>query len=232
MEDTELVDNPTPRVPVCLCLDTSGSMDTLDEEGGISRLDGLKNGIQLFYDAVSEDEDAKDAAEISIVTFDDKACCIFDFSSIEHHVQQGIPYLQTGGMTTMGAGINLSLDLLDRRKEKYQNAGVDYYQPWLVLMTDGSDNGNPSDLAKAIDRTSALTKDRKLTIFAVGIGEGADMNVLARISPKRPPVHLKGLKFREFFERLSQSISRVSQSTPGDDVPLPPIDPWQSYKGW
>ena len=28
----DLVNNPTPRVPICLCLDTSGSMDTVEGE--------------------------------------------------------------------------------------------------------------------------------------------------------------------------------------------------------
>ena len=54
------------------------------------------------------------------------------------------------------------------------------------------------------------------------------MNVLARFSPKRPPLRLQGLKFKEFFAWLSQSVSRTSQSTPGESVKLD-VD---GIKGW
>ena len=53
----DLVNNPTARVPVCLCLDTSGSMqgDPIRE---------LNGGVRFFYDAIRDDETALYAAEI------------------------------------------------------------------------------------------------------------------------------------------------------------------------
>ena len=60
MED--LVNNPTARVPVCLCLDTSGSMDG-------DPIRELRAGVKLFYDAIRDDEVALYSAEICIVTF-------------------------------------------------------------------------------------------------------------------------------------------------------------------
>ena len=47
----DLVDNPTARVPVCLCLDTSGSMYG-------TPIQELNDGVRLFYEAISEDETA------------------------------------------------------------------------------------------------------------------------------------------------------------------------------
>ena len=70
--------------------------------------------------------------------------------------------------------------------------------------------------------------NKKLTIFPIGIGNSADMNVLKRFSPKRDPLKLKGLNFKEFFEWLSKSVSRVSQSTPGETVQLD----LGGIKGW
>ena len=54
------------------------------------------------------------------------------------------------------------------------------------------------------------------------------MGVLAQFSPKRPPLKLQGLKFREFFAWLSKSVSKTSQSTPGESVKLD-VD---GIKGW
>ena len=122
----------------------------------------------------------------------------------------------------------MALDLLETRKKDYRNAGVDYYQPWLVLMTDGGPNGAEDELRRAISRTVEAVNNKKLTIFPIGIGPEADMRVLAQFSPNRSPLKLQGLKFREFFAWLSQSVSRTSQSIPGENVKLD-ID---GIKGW
>lgn len=244
MED--LLDNPTPRVPICLCLDTSSSMlrvvsgETVNTgrtvfkdgrewnvvEGGISALDELQEGVNHFYKAIAEDEVARYAAEICVVTFDSTAKSLVDYSTID--IQPNPPKLTANGATCMGEGVNLALDLLEQRKNEYKEAGVDYYQPWLVLMTDGEPNGSESELERAIYRTNQLVINRKLTVFPIGIGKEADMNVLARFSPKRTPLRLKGMNFKQFFEWLSQSVSGVSNSMPGDKISLDV----EGIKGW
>lgn len=208
----DLVNNPTARVPVCLCLDISGTMDG-------DPIRELNEGVKLFYDAIKEDEVAAYSAEISIVTFGGtSAVCMTDFASLQ--LQPNPPVLSASGLTPMGEAVNMGLDLLESRKQEYKDAGVDYYQPWLVLMTDGIPNGNPDELKRAIERTVELVDTHKLTIFPIGIGTDADMNVLAQFSPKRSPLRLQGLKFKEFFQWLSQSVSKTSQSIPGENIKL------------
>lgn len=218
MED--LVNNPTPRVPVCLCLDVSGSMSG-------SPIDELNQGVKLFYDAIKDDEVALYSAEVSVVTFGGSdASCIVDFASLE--LQPNPPYLTASGMTPMGEAVNLALDLLEQRKEEYKDKGVDYYQPWLVLMTDGEPNGDSRKLQTAIERTCSMVNSKKLTVFPIGIGSAADMGTLAKFSPSRSPLKLQGLKFKEFFEWLSKSVSKTSQSTPGENIKLDV----EGIKGW
>ena len=207
----DLENNPSTRVPVCLVLDTSGSM-----EG--NPIEELNEGVRLFYEAIRSDEIALYAAEISIVTFGGSAVRHADFSTLEH--QPNAPVFCANGGTPMGEAMNMALNMLEQRKNEYKSSGVDYYQPWIVLMTDGRPNGSSSELASSIERTCAMINDRKLTIFPIGIGEEADMNVLARYSPKRKPLKLQGLNFKEFFAWLSKSVSKVSQSTPGDKISL------------
>lgn len=202
-----LVDNPASRVPICIVLDTSGSMigDPINE---------LNEGLKTFFDAIHSDEVAKWSAEISIVTFGGGVTQILDFDNIQ---KQDCPKLDSNGNTPMGEAVNLALDLLERRKEEYGSVGVDYYQPWMVLMTDGQPT---DDIESAVNRTRKLIENRKLTIFPIGVGKDADISVLKSFSPIRPPLKLKGLNFKLFFEWLSQSVTKVSQSTPGDRVPL------------
>ena len=241
----DLVNNPTPRVPICLCLDTSGSMGAVEGDcqltgeqvfddgktwdlvtGGTSRIDELQKGVNLFYDAIRSDEIAVYSAEICIVTFNDKATCLLDFDNIERQTE--IPRFEAIGDTAMGEGVNKALDLLEERKQEYKNAGVDYYQPWLVLMTDGEPNGSVSEYNRAVQRTNEMINSKKLTLFPIAIGNETDLSALQKFSPNRSPLKLQGLKFQEFFAWLSKSVSKTSQSTPGETVKLDV----EGIKGW
>lgn len=219
IEFDELVDNPTTRVPVCLCLDTSGSMYG-------APIDELNRGVSMFYTAIRDDDVAKYAADICIATFGSGGAKLDqDFAGVEN---SQAPYFSAGGMTPMGEAVNIALDALERRKDEFKSSGVDYFQPWLVLMTDGAPNGNAQELERAIKRTVEAVKNKKLTVFPIGIGSAVDMNILKRFSPGRTPLKLKGLNFRQFFEWLSQSVSRTSQSSPGETIKLD-LD---GIKGW
>ena len=214
----DLVNNPSTRVPVCLCLDTSASM-------GGERIEELRSGVKLFYDAIRDDEIALYSAEVCVVTFGGTAQCVVDFSSLER--QTKIPSLIPCGHTPMGEAVNIALDLLERRKQEYRDRGIEYYQPWLVLMTDGEPNGDPSELERAIQRTADAASQKKLTVFPIGIGSDANMDKLRKFSvPERRPLRLQGLKFREFFQWLSQSVSRTSQSMPGEKIAMEDIRGW------
>ena len=211
----DLAENPTPRVPVCLCLDTSSSMSG-------EPIAELNQGVASFVEALRQDDVARYAAEISVVTFGGVARTAIDFAALER--QTFAPVYADGG-TPMGAGVGLAMDLLERRKREYAASGIDYYQPWLVLMTDGQ----PTDAIEASARRVAeAVSGRKLSVFPIGIGSGADMTVLAQFSPTRAPLRLDGLKFRDFFAWLSRSVARVSQSIPGQSVPLDA----EGIRGW
>ena len=218
----DLIDNPTTRVPVCICLDTSHSM-----AGAPIR--ELNAGLQAFYDAINQDEIAQFSADVSIITFgnrgDKQVNVIREFSTLVNDTKA--PTLTANGCTPMGEAVNLALDMLEERKKMYKDNGVDYYQPWIVLMTDGAPYGdkNPLDLGRAQRRSSDMANNGKLVVFPIGIGDAADMDVLAKFSPKRPPVKIKGLEFSKFFLWLSSSVSKKSQSN-GEHVQLDPINSW------
>ena len=242
----DLEDNPTARVPVCLCLDVSGSMNIIIPgtgratneqrvidgqrvyiaEGGVSRLDEMQKGIESFYETVRSDPQAHDAAEICVVTFGAGGAHIAcDFARVD---RQTVPRLSADGETPMGEAVNLALDCLEQRKKEFKEAGVDYFQPWLVLMTDGVPNGNQQALEQAITRTRNLANANRLTVFPMAVSEEADLATLSRFSPKRPPAKLKNMNFKDFFEWLGKSVQQLSNSVPGEKPTLPHdnVDTW------
>lgn len=199
----ELTENPSARVPICLVLDTSGSMAG-------SKIQDLNAAVATFFNAVRGDEMASISAEIAVVTFGIGVTRITDFSGVE---RQQVPLLSAGGHTPMGEGVLLALSLLEQAKRVYSQMGVDYFQPWLVLMTDGEPT---DDVTEAIRQCQDLVGRRKLTVFPIAIGRDANLAKLAQFSSRIEPLRMESTDLRRFFTWLSASINRVSVANPGD----------------
>lgn len=192
LKHENLVENPTPRVPICFCLDVS----VFSEENYIQE---LNSGLRLFYNTIKKDELASNSIEICIVTFGGtEVVCETDFASLALRPEP--PVLFEYGMASIGEAVNRSLDLLEKRKDEYKKSGVDFYQPWLVLVTKQQSNYNGEEYCRAVCRTVKLVNTKKLTVFPIAIGPEIDTKVLAQFSPKRFPLHLQGLKFKDFFQ--------------------------------
>ena len=137
----------------------------------------------------------------------------------------------------MAAGIHLALDIIEDRKYAYKAAGLQYYRPWILLLTDGQANLEGFD--DAVARLTAAEMARGVTVFAVGAGPQVDWQQLGRVSVQRSPAPLDGLRYEELFEWLSASLSNVSNSTDfartdealagmGQQIKLPPLSGWSS----
>ena len=207
----QLADNPDPRAPCLLLLDTSASMSG-------AKIRALNEGLELFRQEVMNDELARRRVEVALVAFGSGGVrTVADFTTVEQWTPTP---LSAGGSTPMGAALERGLELLEARKELYKRAGLQYYRPWLFLLTDGEPTDSWKGAAEALHRADEA---RGLIFFAVGV-EDADMARLAEIAPpQRPPLKLKGVMFAELFMWLSQSQQRVSHSRVGDQLALPPI---------
>lgn len=210
-EAVEFAENPEPRCPCVLLLDTSGSM-------GGKPIDALNAGLETFRDELNKDDLARKRVEVAIVSFDSRVQVIQDFITADRFEA---PILTAQGLTSMGTGINQALDLIADRKTLYRNNGVTYYRPWVFLITDGEPQGESQQaVEKGIDRIRDDEANKRVAFFSVGV-ENANMKRLSEITV-RAPLKLKGLDFREMFIWLSASMQRVSNSKPDEQVPLPP----------
>jgi uncharacterized protein YegL len=217
----ELTDNPSARVPICLTLDTSGSMSG-------AKIKELNAAIQWFFDEVKRDEQASISAEIAIVSFGSQVTKVADFSGVD---RLNAPILKAHGSTAMGLAVTDSLALLEKEKRRYSEMGIEYFQPWLVLMTDGEPS---DDITESVRQCADLIARKKLTVFPVAIGAEANLATLGMFAPNVEPLRVGSDGLRKFFRWLVASIKTQSMSNAGDkaSASLGETEFRKASKGW
>ncbi len=206
----EFAENPEPRCPCMLLLDTSGSMSGRP-------IEELQAGLLAFKEELAADALAMKRVELAVVTFG-PVQVQNDFMTPDTFSP---PRLQARGDTPMGAAITTGLEMLRRRKDSYKANGISYYRAWVFLITDGAPTDAWHTAAQQVREGEA---QKAFSFFGVAV-EGANMDVLGQICV-RQPMRLTELKFRELFAWLSTSLSGVSRSQVGQTVALPSPSGW------
>jgi uncharacterized protein YegL len=210
-EAVEFAENPEPRCPCVLLLDTSGSMAG-------EALRALQSGLETFKFDLLLDDLAKKRVEVAVITFDAQIQIVRDFTTADQFIP---PTLTAQGNTRMGAAIHEALDLVEARKRLYRSYGISYYRPWVFMITDGEPEGESEGVVqRAIQRIQTEEDQKRVAFFSVGV-QGANMDRLRTLTV-RAPLKLRGLNFKEMFLWLSASMQRVSQSKLDEQVSLPP----------
>jgi uncharacterized protein YegL len=244
-DQAEFAENPEPRCPVVLVLDTSGSMQG-------KAITELNEGLRAFAAALKADRLASLRVEVAVVAFGGKVRALdvrgpentggddivlynpsglairpkvnevpFDARQAFVTVDQfQPPVMEANGETPLGEAVSRALALLRERKEIYKQNGLDYFRPWIFAITDG----RPTDKGWEAAAEQVRQEEARKGVVFYGVGvEGADLNTLSKFSPSRPPLKLKGLAFQDMFTWLSKSLSAITHSRPGDQAPLPPV---------
>ncbi|MBN1167053.1 MAG: VWA domain-containing protein [Methanospirillaceae archaeon] len=221
----DMVTIPYPQHPHCatvLVLDTSSSMDG-------TKIHELNEGLQIFTSELLADELARKRVDVAIVTFGSKVLVVQEFTGMSDFTP---PTLTARGFSPMGEAILTGIDLVKDRKEEYRAMGVDYYRPWIFVITDGY----PTDMRRGDERWNRVIEavhggeaEQKFLFWMLGV-DPADMQILHELSPpNRSPLKLKEARFADMFMWLSKSLTKISDSRIGDDIMLEnPVGP----QGW
>ncbi len=228
-EARSLLANRHRRTPCVLLLDTSSSMD--DEK---IRL--LNAGFKAFREDILRNQMAAQSVEICVITFG-PVQVQSEFAQLREMNEINF---KAGGVTPMKEALELAMVKVTERKRMYVEHGISCYRPWIFLITDGEPtdaNGYQSDSYKELLQPLELAAaEQKFILFTVGVqlnpGGREVLNQLSRPFKGRC-LDLDKLKFEDMFLWLSGSLSRVSQSAPGQKVQL--VDPAVgdgNYDGW
>ena len=150
-ELVEFAQNPEPRCPCILLLDTSSSMWG-------EPINQLNQGLKEFKKQLVQDELAAKRVEVSVVSFNSEVEVLNNFETANSF---NAPTLNTRGCTEMGRAIEVAINMLEKRKADYKSNGISYYRPWIFLITDGAPT---DDVTRAISKE--LEKDKSNIVIS------------------------------------------------------------------
>ena len=181
-------------------------------EGGITRMNKLNEGVTNLVKDLLASAEAKDSGELCIVSFADDVKIELDFGPLDDSLKNFT--LETrGDRTCIGKAVQIAMGLLQRRKQEYTGR-VSYYQPWLIIITDGQ--AHDLDECREIGRRIREdVSNKKLVCIPVGITADADQTALGFFAENGVPLKLGVDRLKEFFRLVSQTVVQVSNSLPG-----------------
>ncbi|MBL8870787.1 MAG: hypothetical protein JNK90_13400 [Planctomycetaceae bacterium] len=223
--------NPTKRLPVCFLIDKSFSMRAVTggkrtgrkyvkdgqeweevEDAGPMRIDILLNGVRQYVRDIQSNNKAYSSVELSIISFGDNVEIVRQFSQVDS--SENISIVAGDDNTFLGKAVRSACQLLAMRKEDYKSRSVGYFQPQLVIFTDGcaTDTNVCQEVAKEV-QTLMQNTDLFCLPFLIGTDEGK--SVLSLFGPKHEVFSLHDVNLTDLFQYLSASTISLSTSQAG-----------------
>ena len=202
----EVMNEGEPHLPAVLVIDTSFSMHSSKEQ--------LRQAMVDFGKAIQEDERAIGTVETMIITFDSDVRVIEPFGSAYDFA---VPNFDCSGMTAMHRAVELALNEVEARKSQYKDLNMNWYRPWIFMITDGKpnddDNGEFEKLLKS-------QKDKHCIFYPVAIGDSTDKKLLGTLREDHKVLTASKNNFAGVFKWMSNSVVSASNSRTGEDVDL------------
>ena len=197
------------KLPVCLILDTSGSMSQTmhSSRGMVVKIDELNRNIDTLLYTIQNDQNARIMSDICMIECGGLSPRVLNgYTSVDKiYFNHVVPY----GKTPLGASVELALDLLSKRREYYRNNGIEHYKPILMIMSDGQPTEEEYVVYRAAQRCAEAVYNDGLKVLPIGIGHAARLDILDMFSPKVKAKCIDNMDvFVKLFEMLSRSMSQ------------------------
>ena len=197
------------KLPVCLILDTSGSMAERikSSRGMVVKIDELNHNIDTLLQTIKNDPNASIMSDICMIACGgEQPSVINGYTNVEKiQFRHVIP----DGRTPLGASVELALNLLNKRREYYRNNSIEHYKPILMIMSDGQPTEPDYVVYDAAQKCTDAVNNEGLKVLPIGIGTSARLDILDMFSPKVKAKCIDNMDvFVKLFEMLSRSMSQ------------------------
>lgn len=182
-----------------------------------NRIKNLNEAIKLFYNELSKDQKVINSAEVAIITFSTDIEENTDFESLDFLAQKTFTTVEEGS-TNLSSAVLKSIEKIENRLVELDNADIDNYLPFLILVTDGDPDqtDNQDNLEKAIQSVlshcdTSNYPERLIAPYIIGVGKDISKNTLNRFAEKftGEAIIIDGDESNQqvFFEELFTFIS-------------------------
>ena len=210
--DVALKRNKSERLPCVLVVDGSTSMT---ENGAIGQ---LQEGLSLLERSLKQDDDTADGVQIAIVRMGGHND-VTELTAFVDAADFQAPIVEADGLTPIGKAVDHAMGMIEDQKQRYRQNGISYKRPWLWVMSDGV----PTDAWQAVaERARAAQTDKRFTLWAIGIGNNAPLDVLKAFTIGERCFRLGERDIKALFEFMSASMSVGSKAAAGQQIALPP----------
>lgn len=187
-------------------------------------IEELNHGLEEFGQALQQDALALGRVEIMIISFNSTVQTEMPFKPA---MEYQAPKLVAEGLTALNEAIDTALDVLEERKDLYKQNGINYYRPWLFVLTDGEATDEERESATKT-RLRGYIDRKKVVFMPMAIGESVNKEKLREYYPEDAPskvvLSADSKHFKEAFVWLSESLTVIAKSDPtvSEEVNLPP----------
>ncbi len=199
------------KLPICLILDTSGSMAGTEQSGrgAVVKIDEVNRNMINLLETIRNDANARLITDICIIQCGGNApTVVCGYTSVDK--LRFLP-LKANGRTPLGTSVDLALDLLQKRRQYYRDNSVEHYKPIMLIMSDGMPTDEYVDPAR---RCCDFVVNEGLKVLPIGIGGDAKLDILKQFSPVNPAVIIHDMDvFSEMFQLLSRSTSNPADNS-------------------
>ena len=194
-----------------LVLDCSFSMA---KSGAIGQL----RGLSLLERSLKGDDDTADGVQIAVIRmggWDE----VTELTGFVDAADFQAPAVEANGSTPLGSAVDRAMMMIEEQKQRYRQNGISYKRPWLWVMSDGA----PTDEWQYVaQRARDAQTDKRFTLWAIGIGDQAPLEVLKAFTNGDRCFRLAERNIRDMFEFMSASMSAGSRAAAGQQIALPP----------
>lgn len=211
--------NNNKRIPICFCIDVSGSMG---EPIGLfrgTRIQLLSDVMRRLLQALKGDPKLSERACVCIVTYNKYAVTVQDFLDVADVDPVRATSFRCTGQTRFSIALKHALREIDVYQKNIMDSDNMTETPILVFMTDGEPVGDGAQYIESVVNTiQRRTAEKQLHMLPVGISSEAQMGILVDtircMEDGRAYRMLKPEDFETVFEHIRSLINNINP----DDV--------------
>lgn len=208
--------------PICFCLDMTESMVG---EG----VRDAKKIIETLFSSMKKSctEQKGFSVDYAFVSFGGRnsVSLINDFHLVmEHNLNYNEKMV--GGVGNVFEAMAFCLDIIQKRKDYYENNGISYRRPWLIVLSDWQWPENSLSLhdEKILKQILEAQSLKKVWVLPIEVGN-CNSNNVKKVSLTQHSINSEGLNFEELAMALNASISKtVSNTNKNQQDELSPVD--------